>query len=204
MQIPGDTGSGARAQARRRNRHSSNSRSLTRRRRSSERCRSSIQVIKQRGLVRQERHAAAKAGAAANKGLQGLLNDADTSAKKADSTKKGAVRLRRTRRTLPIRSSCSRAARCRRSLEQGQMPGEFYVESEQGSDARQLSWPTRPCRPRCLRARTSSRAPIRRRCRASGIARTISSTPSRSSPATTSRMRVRTRARPTARSSSSS
>lgn len=82
------------------------------------------QVIKQRGLVAKSDTTAAKAASAANKGLQGLLTD---TSKKADTAKK----------TVASKDSANAADSLKLQpggalssiLEQGQMPGEFYVES---------------------------------------------------------------------------
>jgi preprotein translocase subunit SecD len=83
------------------------------------------QVIKQRGLVAKNDTTAAKASTAANKGLQDLLSTKDTS-KKADTAK-----------TVASKDSANAADSLKLQpggalssiLEQGQMPGEFLVES---------------------------------------------------------------------------
>jgi preprotein translocase subunit SecD len=86
------------------------------------------QVIKQRGLVAKSDTGAAKAAAAANKGLQGLLTTTDTS-KKADTTKKGAVAAKKDSANAADSLKLQPGGALSTLLEQGQMPGEFLVES---------------------------------------------------------------------------
>lgn len=84
------------------------------------------QVIKQRGLTAVT-DTGAKAGVgSATKGLQGLLTNAD-SAKKSDSTTKGAVASKDSAKaadSLKLQPGGALST----LLEQGQMPGEFYVD----------------------------------------------------------------------------
>jgi preprotein translocase subunit SecD len=83
------------------------------------------QVIKQRGLT-PANDTAAKSAAQATKGLQGLLNT-DTS-KKTDSTKKagaGAKKDSTTADSLKLQPGGAFST----LIEQGGMPGEFYVEN---------------------------------------------------------------------------
>jgi len=83
------------------------------------------QAVKARGLA-SKTDTSAKAPAAANKGLQGLLSSADTG-KKGDSTKKGAAGAKTDSAnadSLKIQPGGGFSG----LLEQGQMPGEFYVE----------------------------------------------------------------------------
>jgi preprotein translocase subunit SecD len=83
------------------------------------------QVIKARGLVAKT-DTGAKTEPSAAKGLQGLLTNADTS-KKADTTKgkkAGAAKDTTTPDSLKIQPGGGMSS----ILEQGQMPGEFYVD----------------------------------------------------------------------------
>ncbi|MEP6495128.1 MAG: protein translocase subunit SecD [bacterium] len=83
------------------------------------------QAVKARGLAAKG-DTTAKAPTAANKGLQGLLSSTDTS-KKNDSTKKlaaGAKKDSANADSLKIQPGGAFSS----LLEQGQMPGEFYVE----------------------------------------------------------------------------
>jgi preprotein translocase subunit SecD len=86
------------------------------------------QVIKQRGLVATKDTGVAKAGGAAAKGLQGLLKTADTG-KKNDSTKKlaaGAAKDSAAADSLKLQAGGAFSS----LLQQGGMPGEFYVEAD--------------------------------------------------------------------------
>jgi preprotein translocase subunit SecD len=83
------------------------------------------QVIKQRGLIGAATGAVATA-TPVNKGLQGLLS-ADTS-KKADTTKKGAAAdSAKAADSLKVQPGGAFSS----LLQQGGMPGEFYVEAAQ-------------------------------------------------------------------------
>jgi preprotein translocase subunit SecD len=91
-------------------------------------------IIKQRGLAAVAGAAAPAAASPADKGLQGLLTTADTSkksdtTKQADSTKKNAVASAKSDSanadTLKIQPGGAFSS----LFEQGQMPGEFYVET---------------------------------------------------------------------------
>jgi preprotein translocase subunit SecD len=85
------------------------------------------QVIKQRGLVA-AKDTTGKAAPSANKGLEGLLKTADTG-KKSDSSKKLAA-------TAAKDSASSDSLKLQAGgafsslLQQGGMPGEFYVEAD--------------------------------------------------------------------------
>jgi preprotein translocase subunit SecD len=84
------------------------------------------QVIKARGLTAKS-DTSAKAGAApAQKGIQGLLTNTDTG-KKADTTKKGAAAAKDTSKADSLKIQPGGALSS--ILEQGQMPGEFYIET---------------------------------------------------------------------------
>jgi len=84
------------------------------------------QVIKTRGLTAKT-DTSAKAGAtAAQKGIQGLLTGTDTG-KKADTTKKGAAAAKDTAKADSLKIQPGGALSS--ILEQGQIPGQFYVES---------------------------------------------------------------------------
>jgi preprotein translocase subunit SecD len=83
------------------------------------------QVIKQRGLVAKNDTTAAKAGAAANKGLQGLLSTKDTGAKSDSAKKVASTDSAKAADSLKLQPGGALSS----VLEQGQMPGEFLVES---------------------------------------------------------------------------
>src|SRR5436190_4492359 len=96
------------------------------------------QVIKQRGLTPLG-DTAGKTATAATKGLQGLLNT-DTSrkndsAKKSDSTKKGAVAAKKDSTAKKDSAAAGDSLKLQPGgafstlIEQGGMPGEFYVET---------------------------------------------------------------------------
>jgi len=91
------------------------------------------QVIKSRGLVAKTGgDTTTKAGAPASKGLQGLLTNADT-AKKADTTKKGAKGADTSKKaakdtTTPDSLKIQPGGAMSTLFQQGQMPGEFYVD----------------------------------------------------------------------------
>jgi preprotein translocase subunit SecD len=83
-------------------------------------------VIKQRGLVAKG-DTSTKAAAPATKGLENLLKGADT-AKKADTTKKGAAAAKKDSAnadSLKVQTGGAFSS----LLQQGNMPGEFYVET---------------------------------------------------------------------------
>ncbi len=84
------------------------------------------QTIKQRGLVATKD--TAKGAAAANKGLQGLLNT-DTS-KKNDSTKKLAAGAKADSTAAADSLKLQAGGAFSSLLQQGGMPGEFYVEAD--------------------------------------------------------------------------
>ena len=84
------------------------------------------QVIKARGLVAKS-DTAGKGAATVAKGLQGLLTKTDTS-KKADTTKKGAKAAAAKDTTTPDSLKIQPGGAMSSLIEQGQMPGEFYVE----------------------------------------------------------------------------
>jgi len=89
------------------------------------------QVIKQRGLVAKSETGAAPQTPAA-KGLQGLLTTADTTkkadtSKKSDTTKKGAAAAKDSAQADSLKIQPGGALSS--LIEQGQMPGEFYVEA---------------------------------------------------------------------------
>jgi preprotein translocase subunit SecD len=86
------------------------------------------QVIKTRGLVAKT-DTTGKGAAAVAKGLQGLLTNADTS-KKTDTTKKGAKSAAAKDTTTPDSLKIQPGGAMSSMLEQGQMPGEFYVEND--------------------------------------------------------------------------
>jgi preprotein translocase subunit SecD len=81
------------------------------------------QVVKSRGLVAVG-SAATTPATPANKGLQGLLTSADTT-KKSDTSKAGAKADSAKADSLKIQPGGAFSS----LLEQGGMPGEFYVES---------------------------------------------------------------------------
>ncbi|MDB4876039.1 MAG: SecD export rane protein [Gemmatimonadetes bacterium] len=82
------------------------------------------QVVKARGLVAVG-GAAATTATPANKGLQGLLTSADTT-KKADTSKKAGAKADSTKAdSLKVQPGGAFSS----LLEQGGMPGEFYVET---------------------------------------------------------------------------
>jgi preprotein translocase subunit SecD len=83
------------------------------------------QVIKQRGLT-PAGDTSAKAATQATKGLQGLLNT-DTS-KKADSAKKAGVAATKDS-TTPDSLKLQPGGAFSTLIEQGGMPGEFYIET---------------------------------------------------------------------------
>jgi preprotein translocase subunit SecD len=83
------------------------------------------QVIKQRGLT-PANDTAAKSATQATKGLQGLLNT-DTS-KKADSAKKAGVAATKDS-TTPDSLKLQPGGAFSTLIEQGGMPGEFYIET---------------------------------------------------------------------------
>jgi preprotein translocase subunit SecD len=85
------------------------------------------QVIKARGLVAKGGDTTGKGPATVAKGLQGLLTNADTS-KKTDTTKKGAKVAATKDTTTPDSLKIQPGGALSSILEQGQMPGEFYVE----------------------------------------------------------------------------
>jgi len=93
------------------------------------------QVIKQRGLVAKTDTSVAKAGAPANKGLENLLKGADTS-KKADTAKKGAAAEKKGAAAAKKDSANADSLKVQAGgafsslLQQGNMPGEFYVETD--------------------------------------------------------------------------
>ena len=86
------------------------------------------QAIKQRGLVA-TKDTTAKAGGAANKGLQGLLKTADTG-KKTDSTKKLAAGATPDSAAAADSLKLQAGGAFSSLLQQGGMPGEFYVEAD--------------------------------------------------------------------------
>jgi preprotein translocase subunit SecD len=92
------------------------------------------QVVKQRGLtVAASTDTGAKAAAAVNKGLQGLLTNAD-SGKKADTAKKGTAAASKkdsaTKDSLALDSLKAQPGGAFSSLLQaGGLPGQFFVES---------------------------------------------------------------------------
>ena len=86
------------------------------------------QIIKSRGLAAKT-DTSAKATPSANKGLESLLKGADTSAKKADSSKKGAAAAKKDSAnadSLKLQAGGAFSS----LLQQGNMPGEFYVETD--------------------------------------------------------------------------
>ena len=86
------------------------------------------QVIKARGLVAKA-DTSTKGAPTAAKGLQGLLTNTDTG-KKADTTKKGAKGAAAAKDTATADSLKIQPGGAMSSLiEQGQVPGQFYVES---------------------------------------------------------------------------
>jgi preprotein translocase subunit SecD len=89
------------------------------------------QVIKARGLTAKiGGDTAGKSPTAAAKGLQGLLTNQDTS-KKTDTTKKGAKGGAAAKDTANADSLKIQPGGAMSSLiEQGQIPGQFYVENE--------------------------------------------------------------------------
>ena len=80
-------------------------------------------AVKQRGLAGKAADTS-KAATTANKGLQGLLSAGDTS-KKADSAKKVAAAKDSSADSLKLQAGGAFSS----MLQQGQTPGEFYVES---------------------------------------------------------------------------
>jgi preprotein translocase subunit SecD len=85
------------------------------------------QVIKSRGLVAKT-DTSVKAATTANKGLESLLKGADTSAKK-DSSKKGSAAAKKDSAnadSLKLQAGGAFSS----LLQQGNMPGEFYVETD--------------------------------------------------------------------------
>jgi preprotein translocase subunit SecD len=84
------------------------------------------QVIKQRGLSAVKDTGAAAAAPSTSKGLQGLLTNADSS-KKTDSSKAGAAATDSAKAADSLKVQPGGALSS--LLEQGGMPGEFYVES---------------------------------------------------------------------------
>jgi preprotein translocase subunit SecD len=91
------------------------------------------QVVKQRGLVLASKNGAgAAAPAPADKGIQGLLTKADT-AKKSDSTKKGAAGAKAD---TAKKDSSSDSLKVQPGgafsslIQQGTIPGEYYVSAE--------------------------------------------------------------------------
>jgi preprotein translocase subunit SecD len=86
------------------------------------------QVVKQRGLLAKVDTAAKPAAQGATKGLENLLKGADTSGKKADSAKKGvdvAKKDSANADSLKLQAGGGFSS----LLQQGNMPGEFYVET---------------------------------------------------------------------------
>jgi preprotein translocase subunit SecD len=84
------------------------------------------QVIKSRGLVAKS-DTTTKGAASVAKGLQGLLTNADTT-KKTDTTKKGAKGAAAKDTTTPDSLKIQPGGALSSIMQQGQMPGEFYVE----------------------------------------------------------------------------
>ncbi|HEY9228987.1 MAG TPA: hypothetical protein VIP11_20215, partial [Gemmatimonadaceae bacterium] len=83
------------------------------------------QLVKQRGLAAKVATGAAAETAPASKGLQGLLKTADT-AKKTDTSKAGAASdSAKAADSLKVQPGGAFSS----LLEQGQIPGQFYVES---------------------------------------------------------------------------
>jgi preprotein translocase subunit SecD len=89
------------------------------------------QVIKQRGLAAgKAADTANKAGAPANKGLQGLLTSADTS-KKSDTSKKAAATTAKDSANAADSLKLQPGGAFSSLFQQGGMPGEFYVAADQ-------------------------------------------------------------------------
>ena len=177
-------------EAGRRARRSSSSRSRTRRRRSSACCRELDQVSSSAASRRERRDATRdKPRHAANKGLQGLLTPTgNRRSQEGRLVEEGQRRRRRRRiRAAPIRSSCSRAARSRACSSRAQMPGEFYVDDRQRADARVATSPIPAVKARDATGQgLSCRNGFDVRSQDKLVQRVLSSsTPSRSSPATT-------------------
>jgi len=86
------------------------------------------QAIKQRGLVA-TKDTTGKGATPANKGLEGLLKTADTT-KKGDSTKKLAAGATKDSAAATDSLKLQAGGAFSSLLQQGGMPGEFYVEAD--------------------------------------------------------------------------
>ena len=85
-------------------------------------------VIKQRGLAAKVDTTAAKVATTTSKGLEGLLKGADTT-KKGDSAKKVAATAGKKDSTNADSTKLEAGGAFSSLLQQGSMPGEFYVET---------------------------------------------------------------------------
>jgi preprotein translocase subunit SecD len=86
------------------------------------------QIVKQRGLAAKAGGAPAAAPSAANKGLQGLLTTADTSKSNDSTNKAGAAATKDSAAKDSLKLQPGGAFSS--LFQQGNMPGEFYVESD--------------------------------------------------------------------------